>query len=194
MEPITWSSVLIFILSGVGAGIIGNRADAGFVRAWNAGTESLASRIRQGDRYVNDELEKAVRRSFLRALQTIASDSLEELTGGMRHLGNYVRNPGIRQDATWLERHLKEIEKQLAQAEKGNPNNTPLESVKEIELLITPDGVLEALVEEAKQKLLGSVTQDSATPAIYRRIAEESLFARICLFFTYEIKKQLSST
>ena len=186
MEPITWGLIFSSILGG----IIGNRADAGFMRAWDAGTKSLVSRLRQGDRYINDELEKAVRRSFLRALQTIASDSLEQLTDGFKkYRGAYVCSPENRKDVAWLENYLNNIEKQIVRLNNDNPTNTPLESIEEIELLVTPDGILnETLIEEAKQKLLETATQDSTTIGIYRQIAEESLVKRICLFFTYEIK------
>jgi hypothetical protein len=185
MEPITWA----FILSSILGGVIGNRADASFIRAWGAGTKSLASRIRQEDRYVNDELEKAVYRSFLRALQTTASDSLEQLRREFQQYRGVLYNPEDRQHIAWLKQCLKRIEKQITQLENDSPTNVPLESIEEIELLITPDEMLnEALVEEAKQKLIEVATQDSATPAIYRQIAEESLFERVCLFFTYEIR------
>ncbi|KAM3090231.1 AAA family ATPase [Phormidesmis sp. 146-35] len=186
MEPITWA----FILTSILGGIIGNRADAGFVGAWGTGTKALASRIGQGDQYVNDELEKAVRRSFLRALQTIASDSLEQLTGGFqKYRGIYVCSQENRQDVTWLDQYLKKVEKQITQIGNDNLITVPLESVQQIELLVTPDGILnETLVEKAKQQLIDSAAQEPGTPELYRRIAEESLFERLCLFFTYEIK------
>lgn len=186
MEPITWA----FILTSILGGIIGNRADASFMRAWGSGTKALASRIRQGDRYVNDELEKAVRRSFLRALQTVASDSLEQLTEGFKkYRGVYVCSSENRQDVAWLEQYLKQVEKQIAQAENVSSTDFPLESVEQIELLITPDGILnETLVEQVKQKLIESATQESGTPELYRRIAEDSLFERVCVCFAYEIK------
>ncbi|MBD2093423.1 AAA family ATPase [Microcoleus sp. FACHB-1515] len=186
MEPVTWA----FILTSILGGIIGNRADAGFMRAWGNGTKALASRIRQGDRYVNDELEKAVRRSFLRALQTVASDSLEQLTEGFKkYRGSYVCSPENRQDVAWLEQYLKRVEKQIAQAENVDSSDCLLESVEQIELLVTPDGMLnETLVEQVKQNLIDSATQELRTPELYRRIVEDSLFERLCLFFTYEVK------
>ncbi|MGB3495773.1 MAG: hypothetical protein WBA57_23795 [Elainellaceae cyanobacterium] len=190
MEPISWTSILFFILSSVSGGIIGNRADEGFTQAWSSGTTSLASHISKGDRYVNDELEKAVRQSFLRALQSITSDSLEQLTGGFKkYRGVYVCDPENRQDVVWLEQHLKLIDKQVSQVENNSLTSFPLGSVEQIDLLVTPRERLdETIIENAKQNLINLATQEIDAPELYQQIVEESLFERLCLFFAYEIK------
>jgi hypothetical protein len=185
MEPITWSLVLTSILGG----IIGNRADSAFVRAWGACTTFIASQIKDGNYYINDELEKAVKRSFLMAQITIATDGIERLTGNLRYRGVYQCSPQDRSDVTWLETLIRSSKKQISQLEKNVQHDFPLSSIEDLELLVTPEGLLnESLMQEANRKILNVVSGDATTPQIYRQIADESFFPRICLFFSYEVK------
>lgn len=185
MEPITWSLVLTSIFGG----IIGNRADAAFMRAWGAGTEALASHITDGDFSINNELEQAVQRSYLRAQISIASDGIEQLTGNLKYRGVYQCNPQDRSDVTWLENFIKDSKKQISQLEKNAQHDTSKSSIEDLKLLVTPEGLLnKSLIQEVDKKILNVVIGNATIPQVYRQIAETSFFARICLFFSYEVR------
>ncbi|KAB8330454.1 hypothetical protein SD80_027660 [Scytonema tolypothrichoides VB-61278] len=65
---------LASITAGVLTGILGNTAD----RVFLTGFKAFINYLKQGGKPVNHDLQKALRPCFLSALQTIASECLEE--------------------------------------------------------------------------------------------------------------------
>jgi hypothetical protein len=185
MEPITWSWVFLAVLGG----IVGNRADWAVSKAFGTGLKAFANHLKQGNQYVNQDLEKAIYRCFLLALQSTASECLEQLTGGIKYRGVYQCLPEHQSDVQWLDQRLKQLAKELEQVERSKQEQISLESIAEIESLLLPSGELnQNLVLDVRQRLVELALKDSSTPASYREKVENSLLERICAYFAFEIK------
>jgi hypothetical protein len=185
MEPITWSWVFLAVLGG----IVGNRADWAVSKAFGTGLKAFANHLKQGNQYVNQDLEKAIYRCFLLALQSAASECLEQLTGGMKYRGVYQCLPEHQSDVQWLDQRLKQLAKELEQVERSKQVQISLESITEIEMLLLPSGELnQSLALDVRQRLVDLALKDPSVPASYREKVENSLFERICAYFAFEIK------
>jgi hypothetical protein len=185
MEPITWSWFFLAVLGG----IVGNRADWAASKAFGTGLKAFANHLKQDNQYVDHDLEKALYRCFLLALQSTASECLEQLTNGMKYRGAYQCIPEHQFDVQWLEQRLKQLAKELQQVERSKQVQISLESIAEIELLLLSGGELnQNLAPDVRQKLVDLALQDPSTPASYREKVENSLLERICAYFAFEIK------
>ncbi len=186
MEPLTWGVVLTTIII---PGVIGNRADAVVCN----GFKSFINYLKQEDsELVNHDLQKALKRSFLSALQSIASECKGELNDpSFRESFKYTDRNRLA-DLGWLVRKIKQLKTELTEIEKLEYVETPIESLNEIELLLTLEGSLvEERVQTVKQKLVNDALQDNLIPSCYRQKIEQpktGLFERMCAYFAFEIK------
>jgi hypothetical protein len=182
MEPITLGWILAAALSGV----IGNKADVAVDKVFKA----FSDRLKQGDEPVNYELQKAVRRSFLLAQQSITSECLDELTGGKKYRGLYDCSPEHWSDVNWLEQKLKQLKADLKAVEKAESVQAPVASLEEIESLLTPDGTLAVnSIQTVREKLIAVVKQEGGVPYYQAKAAaaQVGLFERMCAYFASEI-------
>ncbi len=187
MEPITLGWILAAALSGV----IGNKADVAVDRALGKGFKAFTNRLKQGDEPINNELQKAVRRSFLLAQQSIASECLDELTGGKKFRGLYDVKLEDWSDVSWLEHKLKQLKADLKDVEKAESIQVPVASLEEIESLLTPDGALAVnSIQTVREKLIAVVKQEGGVSCYQAKAeaAQAGVFERMCAYFASEIK------
>ncbi|HBL11514.1 MAG TPA: hypothetical protein DD379_08930, partial [Cyanobacteria bacterium UBA11162] len=145
---------------------------------------------KQGDEPVNQELQKAVNRSFLLAQQSIVLNCLEELTGGRKYRGVYDCLPQYRGDVKWLEQKLKQLKAELHQLETAEFVAVSVTSFAEIELLLTPDGALVGnSIQTVRDKLIDAVNQGGIVPYYQDKVVQAGggLFERMCAFFAAEM-------
>jgi hypothetical protein len=187
MEPITLGWILAAALSG----LIGNKADKAIDVALGKGFQAIADRLKQGNEPINNELQKAVRRSFLLAQQSIASECLDELTGG-RYGGLYSSvKPQHRSDVSWLNQKLNQLKADLKAVDKEESIQAPVASLEEIESLLTPDGALAVnSIQTVREKLIALVKQEGGVSCYQAKAAaaQVGLFERMCAYFASEIK------
>jgi hypothetical protein len=187
MEPITLGWILAAALSG----LIGNKADKAVDVALGKGFQAIADRLKQGNEPINNELQKAVRRSFLLAQQSIASECLDELTGGKKYRGTYDCPPEHWSDVKWLEQKLKQLKADLKAVDKEESIQAPVASLEEIESLLTPDGALAVnSIQTVREKLIALVKQEGGVSCYQAKAAavQVGLFERMCAYFASEIK------
>ncbi len=187
MEPITLGWILAAALSG----LIGNKVDKAVDVALGKGFQAIADRLKQGNEPINNELQKAVRRSFLLAQQSIASECLDELTDGKKFRGTYDCIPGNWSDVKWLEQKLKQLKADLKAVDKEESIQAPVASLEEIESLLTSDGALAVnSVQTVREKLIALVKQEGRVSCYQAKAAaaQVGLFERMCAYFASEIK------
>ncbi len=183
MEPITLGWILAAALSG----LIGNKVDKAVDVALGKGFQAIADRLKQGNEPINNELQKAVRRSFLLAQQSIASECRDELTGG-RYGGLYSSvKPQHRSDVSWLNQKLKQLKADLNAVEN---EESIVASWEEIESLLTPDGALAVnSIQTVRERLIALVKQEGGVSCYQvKAAAQVGLFERMCAYFASEIK------
>jgi hypothetical protein len=158
------------------SGIVGNRADAAVTTAW----KTIVERIKKGGKHVNHDLERAVMRSFTLALKSICDDCINELrTKKKEHTG----------DIGWLEQKRRSLDEELKMIEKADYVEPSVESLKEIELLLLPDGTLaQDAIHTVKAKLIDAATGYGEPPLCYKEKVEKDLFERMSAYFATEIK------
>ncbi len=146
--------------------------------------------IQKQGRFVNNDLEKALRRSFLLAQYSIASECRQELVQSSRmvyryslRIGTLEHEPEIRQ----LGKKIKQLNSELNKVKQLKQNATPIESLNELGLLLTQESKLDEKRVDIKQKLLAEAVEDDSVPC-YKTKAEASLLQRMCAYFAFEIK------
>jgi len=180
-----------WLVSTVLSSIVGNRADAAVRIACGNGLKAFLNHQKRGGRLVNYDLQRAIRRSFLSALQTIALECHAELVGSslMRYRGQPVYPPQHRDELQWLDLKLKQLVRDIKQIERIESIESPLSSLDEIEALLTPSGKLASeRMEVVKEKLLAEVLSESPASECYAAKVKAVLFERVCDHFASEIK------
>ncbi|OQX26578.1 MAG: hypothetical protein BWK80_09700 [Desulfobacteraceae bacterium IS3] len=130
------------------------------------------------NKFINHDLQRAVKQSFLRAIKAIASECLEKAKLS-------------RTDMKWLEHKQAEVKDALKQLEKTEFPDMPLESLGEIELLFKPSGSMatEQFLQIVEEKLIAeALKDDAAAPESYKEKIRSDLFKQMCNYFAWEIK------
>lgn len=166
------------LLASALSGIVGNRADAAVKSVWKAIVENL----KKGETLVNYDLQRTVQRSYTLAIKSICEECLSEMKTKKRHS----------KDINWLENEQRSLDEELKKIEKAEYIEPYLESLREVEMLLTPEGelVMDRL-QKVKSKLIQVAMRDSENgeiPECYKEKVEETLFERICGYFAFEIK------
>jgi hypothetical protein len=133
---------------------------------------------------VNHDLQKALRRSFLSALQDITLDCLEKEPQFLR----YSFPP---QDLRWLDQHYKTLAMQLAQLKRSQTTENSFRTLEDIQTLLTPQWQLPEERAQVKHKLIAEALSDDSAPKCYRDQVQHDqagLFERVCDYFASEIK------
>ncbi|MEG3979466.1 HEAT repeat domain-containing protein [Microcoleus sp. T3B2] len=183
-DPITLG--LLFTVAW--QGILGTQVNDALNRACLTGIKKLS----RNGKIVNHDLEKALKTSFLKAQQQIASECKQEIepkNAANRESFAYSLQDR-RRDFDWLKRKLEKLKLDLEQVDKETvPFGIPIAGLDEIELLLTsPDELKQNQVEAVKQKLL-EVALENCHVAPYKTKLEQELFALVSAYFAQEIKE-----
>ncbi|MEG4575422.1 HEAT repeat domain-containing protein [Microcoleus sp. N3A4] len=182
-DPITLG--LLFTVAW--QGILGSQVNDALNHACLKGINKLS----QNGKIVNHDLEKALKTSFLKAQQQIASECKQEIdpknTANRESFAYSLQDR--RRDFDWLKRKLEKLKLELEQVDKETvPSGIPITGLDEIELLLTSaDELKQNQVEEVKQKLL-EIALENCDVAPYKTKLEQELFALVSAYFAQEIK------
>ncbi|MBW4481225.1 MAG: hypothetical protein KME14_01650 [Tildeniella torsiva UHER 1998/13D] len=185
MEPITWGWLAATVLSG----IVGNRADAEFVRAYSTGWQRATRRLSAPElSAANNELATAVNRAFLWAQQSLVQECLHEFTGGtyQRGFSDYAVLPGHDAEVTWLIGKAKQLQTDLKQLEQGNLKPFPKTDLSALEGLLQSQDTQTLLREQ-----LVAVVQQEQPPTSYVEravVSSTGLLPRLAAYFELELK------
>ncbi len=149
-------------------------------------------KVSRNGKIVNHDLEKALKTSFLKAQQQIASECKQEIdpkNSANRESFNYSLQDR-RRDFDWLKRKLDRLKLDLEQVDQETaPSGIPIEGLDEIELLLTAtDELKQNRVAAVEQKLL-EVALENCDVAPYKTKLEQELFAFVSAYFAQEIKE-----
>jgi tetratricopeptide (TPR) repeat protein len=162
-----------WLLTTALVGLVGNKAN----EAVNLTVKKIVERMKEGGRVVNDDIEKAVLRSYIRALRDICENCLIELKQK-----NTV-------EVSWLKKKKRELDKQLEAVGKMEYVEPPIETLDEIELLVTPQGELaQERIGAVKAQLIKIATKDCEISQCFKDNVTSDLFERMCEIFSSEIK------
>ncbi len=130
-DPITLG--LIFTLAW--QGILSNQANDAAKHLWKG-----IKKLSQNSKFVNHDLEKALKTSFLKAQQQIASECKQEIdpknAANRESFGYSLQDR--RRDFEILKRKLEKLKLDLEQIDKETvPFGIPIAGLDEIELLLT---------------------------------------------------------
>ena len=149
--------------------------------------------IQKQGKFVNYDLEKSLRRSFLLAQYSIASECRRELVKSSQMLRMVYRHSwpigALKYEAEihQLSHQIKQINSELNKVKQLKQNTTPIESLSDLGLLLAQEGKLGEKQFDFKQKLLAEAVKDDSVPC-YKTKAEASLIERMCAYFAFEIK------
>ncbi|MEG4583985.1 HEAT repeat domain-containing protein [Microcoleus sp. MOSTC5] len=183
-DPITLG--LLFTVAW--QGILGSQVNDALNHACLTG---IKKNSRNG-KIVNHDLEKALKTSFLKAQQQIASECKQEIepkNAANRESFAYSLQDR-RRNFDWLKRKLEKLKLELEQVDKETvPSGIRITGLDEIELLLTAaDELKQNQVEEVKPKLL-EVALENCDVASYKTKLEQELFALVSAYFAQEIKE-----
>jgi len=216
------SSYLTGFLADMTWGIVGESA-----------FQYVVTQLKKGGKPVNHDLEKAVKRSFLSALQIITMACHEELTGdfpqrftlyagkksaSLTAKGFFRKIAGIakgisdissekfgvdkarvsfvypedHQDTLeWLDRKYRRLAAELGRVREQELAEGPLETVREIEALLKPEGLsAEEAIRRAEESLISEALKDADAPECYKEKVRAEIFDRTRDYFISEIKRE----
>ncbi len=158
------------LISGFVAGILANLA--------SPKVSNFLEDFSKNNKFINHDLQRAVKKSFLRAIEAVVVKCLEK--------AKLSRN-----DIKWLEQKQAAVKDALKQLEKTEFPDMPLESLREIELLFRPSGGMatEQFLQIVEEKLIAEALEnDAAAPEPYKEKIRTDVFKRMCDYFAWEIK------
>lgn len=198
-------SLSFFIVTSTAAGILGNRTDAGVMKAWR----TVVARMRQGGLPLNHDIQRGIRKSQLQATLLAVEARLKERGIGPSFL-RAVKKPFARTDweEQWLNSASDYIHFQLKLLKKPDYVPSVGEDEADIGRLLAPEGgdASEA-VRALRDALAGtmllelrlslphvpprfeemvSAGWDETDPAAGR--TRWDWFEAVCAFFAYELK------
>ena len=179
--------LLGYLLKVAFDGIVGTQANQAVKHLWLKGIRSFS----QNGKIVNYDLEKALKRSFLKAQQQIASECHKELVEPSRRASQplVIYLPQDRPYLEWLDKKIKQLKTELKQVNKETaPSGIPIEGLDEIELLLTSrNESSQNRFHEVENKLLEVALKDCDV-TLYQAKLTEKLFSLGSAYFAEEIK------
>jgi len=152
----------------------------------------LISNLKKAGEPVNHDLQKAVNRSFLSALQNIALKCHSELMEKAERKFPLIPRaypPEHREELEWLDGKHQQLALELRQLDRWNAVGELFESAGEIESLLKPEGKAAAeTVRSFGKKLVAEALMGENAPQCYREKVGAELFQRMCDYFASEIK------
>ncbi|MEG3971516.1 HEAT repeat domain-containing protein [Microcoleus sp. T2B6] len=168
-------------------GIVGTQANDAVKHLCLKGVKKLS----RNGKIVNHDLEKALKRSFLKAQQQIASECYKELVEPSRRASKaiVIYLPQDRPYLEWLDKKNKQLKSELKQVNKETaPSGIPIEGLDEIELLLTSRNEFsQNRFQEVESKLLEIALKDCEV-TLYQAKLTENLFSLVSAYFAEEIK------
>lgn len=148
--------------------------------------------LQRGDEPVNHDLQKAVKRAYLGALQTIARLCHQAvIRKGSRKfpLGPKSYPPACKAELEWLDRKFVQLAWELRQLDRWDFLGTVFESPEEVESLLYPKGeAAQARIRGFEQKFVAHALGGADPSPCYQETVRQELFQRICDYFADEIK------
>ena len=167
--------LLGYLLKVAFDGIVGTQANHSVKHLFLKGVKKLS----RNGRIVNYDLEKALKRSFLKAQQQIASECHKELVEPSRRAskGLLIYLPQDRPYLEWLDKKNKQLKSELKQVNKETaPSGIPREGLDEIELLLSSRNELsQNRFQEVENKLLEVALKDCDVPLYKDKLTENLL-------------------
>lgn len=191
METGLLALALGWVLQQAITGFACNRSDAFITAACQFGFKGFIHYLKSGNLPVNHDLQKAVRRSLLKAQKAIAEDYQEELGAWFPTFGQYSPFNKQRDNLRWVNRKLEHLNRELKQVNNAEYEEMSAELLDEIGLLLTPEGILNAeRIAETKQQLLEAVLQGDEPAEFEEKLKRDrdGLFDLLCANFADEIK------
>ncbi|MEG4517254.1 MULTISPECIES: HEAT repeat domain-containing protein [unclassified Microcoleus] len=168
-------------------GIVGAQANDALKHLCLKGVKKLS----RNGKIVNYDLEKALKRSFLKAQQQIASECYKELVEPSRRAskGIVIYLPQDRPYLEWLDKKIKQLKSQLKQVNKETaPSGIPIEGLDEIELLLSSrNESSQNRFQQVENKLL-EIALKNCDVTLYKAKLKENLFSLVSAYFAEEIK------
>lgn len=193
-DPTVTYSIAWFLAEMV-SGIVGVAADRGVCVGSLNGVKGLIEYLKQGGKPVNHDLQKALKRSFLFAVLAIASEYREELSNHVQYYrGVIIYSEQYRTEFQQLDSKIKKLKAEIQEIERLKPKDLeiPMESLEDIELLLTPEGTLAGeRIKNWKEKLLEEALKDCRVAGYEQKLRkdEAGLFEQMGTLFADEIKK-----
>jgi len=179
--------LLGYLLKVAFDGIVGAQANDALKHLCLKGVKKLS----QNGKIVNYDLEKALKRSFLKAQQQIASECHKELVEPSRRASKalLIYLPQDRPYLEWLKKKIKQLKSELKQVNKETaPSGIPIEGLDEIELLLSSrNESSQNRFQEVENKLLEVALKDCDV-TLYKDKLRENLFSLVSAYFAEEIK------
>ncbi|MEG4005338.1 HEAT repeat domain-containing protein [Microcoleus sp. Pol11C1] len=168
-------------------GIVGTQANDAVRHLCLKGVNNLSP----NGKIVNYDLEKALKRSFLKAQQQIASECYKELVEPSRRAckGIVIYLPQDRPYLEWLDKKIKQLKSELKQVNKETVlSGILIEGLDEIEVLLSSRHELsQNRFQEVENKLLEIALKDCDV-TLYQVKLKEKLFTLVSAYFAEEIK------
>jgi hypothetical protein len=154
------------VVSNAIGGIIGNRVDAGFVKA-------VIGFVKGGTPNDQKKLQQAISRSMIAAQQSIIKECLKSQLSEI--------------DRIWLKEQQQELKMQLVELENSLQEPVLIDSVALGKLLLPPDadGVV---LEDLRGQLVRQVAELPEAPTVYLDLVRSSFFGRVCDCFGAEVR------
>ena len=183
------AGLLLGLLKVVFDGIVGAQANDAVKHLCVKGI----TRFSQNGKIVNYDLEKALKRSFLKAQQQIASECKKEIdpknAANRESFGYSLQDR--RRDFEILKGKLQKLKLDLEQIDKQTvPFGIPIAGLDEIEVLLTSTNELKQnqQVQEVTQKLLAAALENCDV-ASYKTKLEQELLGLLSAYFALEVKE-----
>jgi len=152
-----------------------------------SGTKALANYLKKDAKLVNHDLKRALKRSFLSALQNIVLECHYEL---YPHKSLLPYPSDKRDTLKWLDRKRNQLATELKELEQQEPVEAPFAFFGEVESLFNPTNQLsKENVQSLREKLITEALKNDANiPECYDKQLRAHLFEQVTEYFAWEIK------
>lgn len=173
MEDILISVACALLAYGL-SGIVGNRADATVLHIYR----QIVGQLKGDNQIIRHSLQRIVLHSFLLSLSEIYDECLIEIKSEKKQ---------YKEDISWFNEKRRLISEELKLVDKREFLESPIETLDEIELLLTSDGELAmGRFQNVKSKLIEKAMDDDHIPSCYEKKVREDLFKKIRVHFASE--------
>lgn len=173
------------------AAVLSNVLSSKTEKLLESGWQKLSHHSKPDKLTTTDELEKALKRAFLSALQVLALECHQELLGSsvMKYRGKPNYPLQHQDELSWLDKKLKQLAIALKRFDQGKPFKAPLITLDDIELFLNPSGQLSELNQQiAKETLIKeALSYDAPVPSCYSQKVKECLIRKLEEHFSSEI-------
>ena len=169
-------------------GIIINIFSSGLANRIDQVIANVNQSLKKTEPSIQNELHKAIKRSFLSALQDVVLECHKKLYPH-KFLGTVsVYPPEYRDDLKWLDRKFKSLSIELKRLEQDKAVETPFMSLsKNDNFWLNPtDAAAAKHIRAAQENFIADVLQEDDLPDCYRTKIKDELFDKIYSKFMLE--------